>query len=103
MEPSKAWTQAGVTKTPNKLPHAELNTAAASSPPDDFVSTITILTCVEIKFDGAFVVNHRVDLHAIDAPPARWRGDAGSSSLDGASTAASSSRNDFHTAADAVA
>ena len=39
---------------------------------------------------GAFVLNHRVDLHAIDAPPARWRGDDGSSSLDGASTAASS-------------
>ena len=37
----------------------------------------------------------RVDLHAIDATPARWRGDAGSSSLDGASTVASSPRNDF--------
>ena len=35
--------------------------------------------------------------HAIDATPARWRGDAGSSPLDGASTAASSPRNDFHT------
>ena len=31
-------------------------------------------------------------LHAIDATPARWRGDAGSSPLDGASTAASSPR-----------
>ena len=30
--------------------------------------------------------NLRVDLHAIDATPARWRGDAGSSPLDGAST-----------------
>ena len=30
----------------------------------------------------------RVNLHAIDATPARWRGDAGSSPLDGASTAA---------------
>ena len=39
---------------------------------------------------GAFVLNCRVDLHAIDAAPARWRGDAGSSPLDGASTAASS-------------
>jgi hypothetical protein len=49
------------------------------------------------KFYGAFVLNHRVVLHAIDAPPARrraidatparWRGDAGSSPLDGASTA----------------
>ena len=31
------------------------------------------------KFYGAFVLNHRVVLHAIDATPARWRGDAGSS------------------------
>ena len=46
------------------------------------------------KFYGAFVLNHRVVLHAIDATPARWRGDAGSSPLDGASTAASSPRND---------
>ena len=27
---------------------------------------------------GAFVLNSRVDLHAIDATPARWRGDVGS-------------------------
>ena len=33
------------------------------------------------KFYGAFIV-----LHAIDATPARWRGDAGSSPLDGART-----------------
>jgi len=44
---------------------------------------------------GAFVLNRRVDLHAIDATPARWRGDAGSSPLDGASTATSSPRNDL--------
>jgi hypothetical protein len=40
----------------------------------------------------------RVDLHAIDAMPARWRGDTASSPLDGghgASTAASSPRNDL--------
>ena len=43
--------------------------------------------CVEIKFYGAFALNRRVDLHAIDAARARWRGDAGSSPLDGASTA----------------
>ena len=30
------------------------------------------------KFYGAFVLNHRVVLHAIDATPARCRGDAGS-------------------------
>ena len=41
------------------------------------------------KVHGAFV-----DLHAIDATPARWRGGAGSSPLDGASTAPSP-RNDF--------
>ena len=39
---------------------------------------------------GAFVLNRRVDLHAIDATPARWRGDDGSSPLDGASAATSS-------------
>ena len=38
---------------------------------------------------GAFVLNCRVDLHAIDAAPARWRGDVGSSPLDGTSAAAS--------------
>ena len=47
------------------------------------------------KFYGAFVLNHRVVLHAIDATAARWRGDAGSSPLDGASTAASSPRKDL--------
>ena len=46
------------------------------------------------KFYCAFVLNLRVDLNAIDATPARWRGDAGSSPLDGARTAASSPRND---------
>ena len=55
------------------------------------------------KFYGSFVLNRRVVLHAIDATPARWRGGAGSSPLDGAGTAASSPRNapdalvDFHT------
>merc|ERR1719163_201305 len=53
------------------------------------------LTCGKIRFYGAFVLNRRVDLHAIDATPARWRGDAGSSPLDGARTALSSPRNDF--------
>ena len=39
--------------------------------------------CVEIKIYGLFVqLNHRVIFHAIDATPARWRGDAGSSPLD---------------------
>jgi hypothetical protein len=53
------------------------------------------MACVEIKFYGAFVMNHRVVLHAIDATPARWRGDAGSSPLDRAMTAASLPRNDL--------
>jgi hypothetical protein len=39
-------------------------------------------------FYGAFVLNRCVDLHALDATPARWRGDAGTSLLDGARTAA---------------
>ena len=47
------------------------------------------------KFYGAFVLNHGVVLHAIDATPARWRGDAGSSPLDRARSAASSPRNDL--------
>ena len=47
------------------------------------------------KFYGAFVLNHRVILHAIDATPPRWRGDAGSSPLDRARTAASSPQKDL--------
>jgi hypothetical protein len=39
------------------------------------------------KVHGGFALNRRVDLHAIDATPARWRGHAGSSPLNGASTA----------------
>ena len=52
------------------------------------------------KFYGAVVLNRRVGLHAIDATPARWRGDVGSSPLNRARTVASSPRNDFHTAPD---
>ena len=52
-------------------------------------------TCVEIKIYGAFALNHRVVLNAIDATPARWRGDAGSSALDRPRSAASSPRNDL--------
>ena len=47
------------------------------------------------KFYGAFVLNRRVVLHAIDVTPARWRGDAGSSPLDGTSAGTSSPRNDL--------
>ena len=45
------------------------------------------------KCRGAVVLNRHVHLHAIDATPARWPGDAGSPPLDGASAAASSPRN----------
>ena len=51
--------------------------------------------CAETKFTGAFVMNSRVDLHAIDATPARWRGGVGSSPLDGTSAAMRSPRNDL--------
>ena len=44
---------------------------------------------------GAFVLNSCVDLHAIDATPARWRGGVGSSPLGGTSAATSSPRNDL--------
>ena len=57
--------------------------------------TPRIMACVEIKFHGAFVLNRCVVFHTIDATPARWRGDAGSSPLDRARTAASSPRNDL--------
>ena len=49
---------------------------------------ITFVSVWKSKFYGTFVLNHRVDLHAIDAALARWRGDAGSSPLNGASAAA---------------
>ena len=39
-----------------------------------------VAACVEIKILRP--VRHRVKLHAIDATPARWRGDAGASPLD---------------------
>ena len=51
------------------------------------ITFLFALTCVDVKFYGAFVLHRRVDLHAIDAMPARWRGGADSSPLDGASTA----------------
>ena len=43
----------------------------------------------------AAVAASSVARHAVDATPARWRGDAGSSPLDRARTHASSPRNDF--------
>ena len=49
----------------------------------------------KLEFGNNPCGNLRVDLHAIDATPARWRDDAGSSPFDGASTAASSPRNDL--------
>ena len=67
--------------------------------PDDGRVGIIIL-CVFVQCVAAGkskVHNRRVALHAIDATPARWGGDGGYSSLDGASTAASSPSNYFHT------
>ena len=58
----------------------------AENPPTVLRSASSAATCAEIKFYGVFVLNHRVVLHAIDAAPARWRGDAGSSPLNGVIT-----------------
>ena len=57
-------------------------------------SMVVVDSCVENKFTAPSL-NRRIDLHAIDATPARWRGDVGSSPLDGASAATSSPRNDL--------
>ena len=38
---------------------------------DDPTQQTRVLTCVEIKIYGVFVLNRRVDLRAIDATPAR--------------------------------
>ena len=69
--------------TPTMLMHLMQTVSAAYSP------------VWKSKFYGAFVLNHRVVLQAIDATPARWRGDAGSSPLDRARSAASLPRNDL--------
>ena len=42
-----------------------------------------VAACVEIKTSRRFRRRLNHDLHAIDATPARWRGGAGSSPLDG--------------------
>ena len=62
------------------LPHTNNGTPAART---------ASRTCTECsgpawksKFYGALVLNHRVVLHAIDATPDRWSGDADSSPLD---------------------
>ena len=59
------------------------------------MSGTLVSTCVEIKISRPLMLNRRVALHAIDATPARWRGDAVPSPLDGASAATSSPRNDL--------
>ena len=48
---------------------------------------------VGVDFATTQLVDGRVLLYAIDATPARWRGDVGSSPLDGASAATSSPRS----------
>jgi len=47
------------------------------------------------KFYGAFVLNHRVVLHDIDATPARWRGGVVSHRSIQPGTAAFSPREGF--------
>jgi len=42
----------------------------------------TFVAVHKSKFHGAIALNLRVVVHAIDATPARWRGDVGSSPLD---------------------
>ena len=64
--------------------------------PINFVSVVAVVTCVEITILRRFVLNSRVLLHAIDATPARWRGDAGSSPLNRISNAPDA-LVDFHT------
>ena len=59
------------------------------------VPAIPVLKSKFYKFYGVFVMNLRVDLHAIDAMPARWRGNVESSPLDRAKTDASLPRNDL--------
>ena len=68
----------------------------ARVPPSHFDRTLRVDLCGN-QIYGAFVLNRRVDLHAIDATPARWRGNVGSSPPDGASAATSSPRNDLVT------
>ena len=50
---------------------------------------------VGVDFATTQLVDGRVLLYAIDATPARWRGDVGSSPLDGTSAATSSPRKDL--------
>ena len=82
---------------------AALQYVRAFSNSDDFALTGLVVTqqvgenpwhfCPSPQFVAVW--NRRVLLHAIDATPARWRGDVGSSPLDGASAATSSPRNDL--------
>ena len=55
---------------------------AAVNEVDDRVALGLSPPVLKSKFYGAFVLNLRVDLHAIDATPARRRGDVGSSPLE---------------------
>ena len=59
------------------LHNSSAMTAAALDATQTAAHTVvfSVAICVEIKFYGAFVLIRRVYLHAIDATPARWRGD----------------------------
>ena len=63
-------------------PRRSSTTSKSTSGGSRFLYIITRSPVWKSKVHGTFVLNRRVDLHAIDATPARWRGDVGSSPLD---------------------
>ena len=77
----------------NQHMHAPLLSAQVTSS-SSYLSFLS-MPVWKSKFYRAFVLNRRVVLHDIDAMPTRWRGDAGSAPLNGASTAVSSPRNEL--------
>ena len=87
---------ASLRRSPSDEPYLEPRDDEPTSALVKVARSSTALPAVwKSKFYGSFVLNRRVVLHAIDATPARWRGGAGSSPLDGAGTATSSPRNDL--------
>ena len=96
----RVWTSGGALHASTgstfiSLPESSSSSSSLSSGKRRCRKRATTKPVWKSKFYVAFVLNHRVVLHAIDAAPARWRGDAGSSPLDRARMAASSPRNDL--------
>ena len=60
----------GLTSTPSPSTKRQPASTAPWSDLYFFLRAVSV-ACVEIKIYGAFVLNHRVVLHAIDARPAR--------------------------------